>query len=273
VSAALTADPSDKWPRPTALQLDLGVSVGSRVDTEASEFGWEVWRGEITAVWDLDETTAEALAALSAATGWGGKAPGLDEGGLTMRVGELERWLLRLNGEDVGNPSERAVESAMDLFDAADAMSGDLAHLAEALVGDDSLFCRDCYVLTQSEWMDLDRLLILREIEILPQLRGYALGAWASARSVGLLARDAGTLIATLAAPLRRSEFLVGSQSDEHRDFTAQENAAWQAAQRKIAQHWQTTIGLSPLPRDPDVLVGTVETAGPALRGAVGLWA
>jgi hypothetical protein len=143
----------------------------------------------------------------------------------------------------------------------------------EALIGDeDRLFSDDCYDALDEEWLDFDRLLILREIEVMPQLRGHGIGAWASARSVGILARDAGTLLATMAAPLHRSEFLTGPDADEYRDLTPGEEQAWTAAQDKIARHWQRTIGLTPLPHRAHVLVGTVETAREALEKSLDAW-
>lgn len=131
----------------------------------------------------------------------------------------------------------------------------------------------ECYDILGEDRLDFDRLLILREIAILPQLRGHGIGAWASARSVGLLARDAGTLIATMAAPLHRSEFHSGPDTDEHRDLTSAEQQAWGTAQEKIARHWQSVIGLTPLPRHPHVLVGTVATAREAIEKSLGAWA
>jgi hypothetical protein len=264
----------ERWARPSTLRLDLGVSVGSRLDNEAAEFGWEVWRGTISAAWDLDDADPDTLPPLDGRSGWRDAKPHLDEVELTLRVGELERWLLRLDGADLGNPAPLAIDSPMALFEAGDAMSSDLAELMEALMGDgdDRMFCEDCYKIGGEEWLDFDRLLILREIEIMPQLRGHGVGAWASARSVGLLARDVGTLLATLAAPLHRSEFLTGAAGDEHREMTAAEDTAWHAAQIKIARHWQSTIGLTPLPRHRNVLVGTVETTREAMENSLDPW-
>jgi hypothetical protein len=273
MSNAATHWTRGRWARPSALHLDLGVSVSNRIDAEASEFGWEVWRGTISAEWDLEATEPDALPPLDSITGWRGTKPEFDETGLKLQVGELERWLLRLDGEDLGNPSGMTVDSPMALFEAGDAMSSDLAELMEALMGDDdSLFCEACYQITGQEGLDFDRLLVLREIEILRPLRGYGAGAWASARSVGLLARDVGTLLATMAAPLHRVEFLTGPDRDQHRDFSPAEEDAWRAAQLKIAQHWQSTVGLAPLPLHPSVLVGTVETARVALEQSLGAW-
>ncbi|MDX6284734.1 MAG: hypothetical protein QOG53_219 [Frankiales bacterium] len=262
-----------RWPRPTALHLDLGVRVSNRFDTEASAFGWEVWGGRITAEWDLDETDPDTLPSLGTITGWRGTVPDFEETALTLQVGQLERWLLRLDGEDVGNPAGATVDSPMTLWEAADAMSSDLTELVEALMGDDErLFCEDCYHITGYQEFDFDRLLILREIELLPQLRGHGIGAWASARSIGLLARDIGTLLTTMAAPLHREEFLIGPDPEERRDFTPAEDAAWHAAQARITDHWKRTIGLGPLRSHPNVLVGTVETAREALQASLDAW-
>jgi hypothetical protein len=261
-----------RWARPSTLRLQLEVGVSNRIDTEASEFGWEIWRGTISAEWDFEDVDADELPSLETITGWRGAKPQFEDTRLFLRIGELERWLLRLDGEDLGNPAGMTVDSPMALFEAGDAMSNDLAQLMEGLMGDeDRVFCDDCYDIVGAEWLDIDRLLILREIEILPEVRGHGIGAWASARSVGLLARDAGTLLATMAAPLHRSEFLTGPDADDRRDLTPTEEA-WTAAQGKIAHHWQSTIGLTPLPHHPHVLVGTVETAREALEKSLDAW-
>src|SRR5262249_4102078 len=63
-----------------------------------------------------------------------------------------------------------------------------------------------------------------------PELRGYGIGAWASARSIKALARDECTLIVAKAAPLDASECRTGPDRDSDRDLTPRERAAWDAA-------------------------------------------
>lgn len=105
----------------------------------------------------------------------------------------------------------------------------------------------------------------------MPQLRGHGIGAWASARSIRLLARDSGTLIVTKAAPLHAGEFR--QDPDDHRSrLTDAEDQAWQLAQSKIAAHWQRSLGLVPLPDNPAILLGTVDTTHEAVRATIDSW-
>jgi hypothetical protein len=201
------------------------------------------------------------LAVPGPGTGWEGADPEWSDGEVRLEVGRLERWLLPLD-----------FDSPMALFEAGDAIAGDLAHVIEPIMGDgDRVLSDDCYRLTGNDWVD--RLLVLRSIELLPQLRGHGVGAWASARSIGVLVRDSGTLIATQSAPLHRSPFLRDADADHGRDFTPAEDRAWQRAQKKIAAHWQHSLGLVPLPEYPHILIGTGDTVDKRCRATAGTWA
>jgi hypothetical protein len=79
-------------------------------------------------------------------------------------------------------------------------------------------------------------------------------------------------LILTKAAPLHRQPFLR-DDADSHREFTPAEAHAWQRAQQKIAAHWQQQLGLVPLPDNPTILIGTVDTAPESLQAAADSWA
>jgi hypothetical protein len=249
--------PASRWRRPDALELTLSINVSSRVDSEADEFGWQVWDGLIRAVWDLSDDASEELP--GSGEGWDGADPEVVDDTMRLPVGELTRWMLPLDFDE-----------PFALFEAADAIAQDLCDVVAPIVGDHQLLINDCYSLTGQEWFD--RLLVLRAIELLPQLRGHGVGAWASARSVRLLASDSATLLLTKAAPLHREPFLR-DDADPQREFTTAEESAWQRAQLRIAAHWQQNLGLIPLPHNPAILIGTVEAAEGSLQDAVDSWA
>jgi hypothetical protein len=170
-----------RWRRPDALELELSASLSSRNRGGDDEYGWQVWTGDVHAVWDLADVTADGedgpLAPPSAAAfGWRSASPVTDGDEVRLLVGQLERWLLPLDFDDPGM-----------LFEAADAITQDLAGVVAPIVGNEELFQPDCYELTEQEWFD--HLLVLRSIELIPQLRGHNIGGWASARSVEALTR------------------------------------------------------------------------------------
>lgn len=250
----------ERWRRPDALELELTASVSTRV-WEAEQFGWELWEGRIWALWDIEHWTSEQHAGERLPlppehrAGWAGSDLQGGESGMRLHVGHLERWM-RILDLDIGT-----------LLEAADAIAEDLLHVIEAIAGDDEPLREDFGKLTGQPWFD--RLLVLRSAELVPQLRGYGIGAWASARSIRLLARDSGTLIVTKAAPLHADAF---RQDPDSRELTPAEDQEWQLAQRKIATLWQRSLGLVPLPDDPRILFGTVDTTHKAVQATVDSW-
>lgn len=255
------SDGAVDWRRPDALDLELSINVGSSSDGETDNFGWQVWRGRIRGVWDLkDDPAADDGDRLPhPGSGWEGADPEVRDETVRLPVGELERWMLPLDFDE-----------PFALFEAADAVAQELCDVIAPIVGDHQLLIDDCYELTDQEWFE--RLLVLRSIEIVPRLRGSGAGAWASARSVQMLAPDSRTLILTKAAPLHREPFLRGDDADPHRDFTPAEDDAWKSAQQKIAAHWQRNLGLVPLADNPAILIGTIDTAREALCATVNSW-
>jgi hypothetical protein len=277
---ALAASAAERWPRPDGLHLQLSVGLGSRVEVTSDEFGWQVWQGDIEAIWDLVDAedlryparpSIDQLPFLANAPGWAGTAAEVSDSRVRLRIGRLERWLLSLDGDDLSGTADNVIESPYDLFDAADAISQSLHEVVAPLVGSTEVLSNECYTLAGNDY--LDRLLVLAAVEIVPQLRGYGIGAWASARSIMALARDECTLIVAKAAPLEASEFRTGPDRDSDRDLTPTECAAWDAAQVKIASYWQSRLGMVPLSTDTRILVGTTGSAAEALRDTLAGWA
>jgi hypothetical protein len=246
------------------------------VEETSDEFGWQVWQGDIEAIWDLADPEAlhdpdlpsiDLQPFLTNAHGWAGTAAQVSGSRVRLRIGRLERWLLSLDGDDHSGTGDNVIESASDLFEAADAISQSLQEVVAPLVGTTEVLSDECY-----RFGYLDRLLVLAEVEIVPQLRGYGIGAWASARSIKALARDECTLIVAKAAPLDASEFRTGNDRDSDRDLTPSECAAWDAAQLKIATYWRSRLGLVPLSTDTRILVGTTSSVDAALRKTLAAW-
>jgi hypothetical protein len=266
-----------RWARPDGLHLQLSVGLGSRMEETGDESGWQVWQGDIYAVWDLADGGDDAARFSTDELPFPADVQGLDGAPanthgseLRLRIGRFEGRLLSLDGDDLSGTADNVIESAFDLFAAADSISQTLHDVVAPLVGDAEVLSDECYTLTGNDF--LDRLLVLEEIEIVPQLRGYGIGAWAAARTIKTLARDECTLLVAKAAPLRASEFRTGPNRDEDRDLTSTENAAWDNAQVKIATHWRNHLGLVPLSSDARILVGTTGSAGVALQSTLAAW-
>ncbi|WP_131801679.1 hypothetical protein [Klenkia soli] len=241
------------WRRPDFLELVLTTRAESREGSEADEFGWQVWEGSIYAAWYVDGGVREDLP--TDGSGWRGSDPIHDEDTMKLVVGELDRWMRRLDLDDTS-----------DLLEAADAIAQDLLDVVEPIAGRDDVLTQVCYDLTDQDW--IDRLLVLRVAEVIPQVRGWGVGAWASARSVQLLAPDAGTLMLTKAAPRDRTPFLA----DPDRELSPSEQRAWTATQNKIAAYWCQTLGLTPLPDNPAMLIGTLDTMEDAMQATLAVW-
>jgi hypothetical protein len=254
-----------RWGRPTSVSIKMCVTLSTApVSTEAS-FGWQVWGGEIFAAWSLDSNHGVPLS--DDTLGWGGAPIEIIEGDLHLPIGSLERLVLSLTTDDLGVGSNESIGGPDDLFDAADHVSQQLHDVVAPIVGDDQLLRDECYSITGMDWFS--RLLVLQQVEILPQIRGLGVGAWASARSIRLLAPDEFTLIVTKAAPLRAAEFREATIGDQ---MTGPEQAKWDAAQRKISSHWQDQLGLRPLSSDPEILIGNTTTCWRALDRAFNGW-
>ena len=182
-----------------------------------------------------------------------------------LRVGRLERRVLPLGDEALCQGHLPPVSSGEQLWEAGDALSGALEELMAAVCGDRQLFRDEVYEVSGADW--IDHLIVLESVELVPEVRGWGVGAWASATSIAALTRGPSTLLLTKAAPLRREDFMSGD-ADGRREMTKDSLVSWTAAQQKIGQHWQSRLGLRPLPSHPDILVATgyLDEGGPIAR-------
>lgn len=188
--------------------------------------------------------------------------PTLDYDGESQRlqVGRLERRVLPLGDEALCQGHLPPVQSGDQLWEAGDELSAAIEEVMAAVCGEGRLFSDEVYEASGAEW--IDNLIVLESVELVAEVRGWGVGAWASATSIAALTRGSGTLLVTKAAPLWRASFMG---QDDGREMTDVENAAWEAARRKISQHWHATLGLRPLPNHPDILVanGFITEGGP----------
>jgi hypothetical protein len=99
---------------------------------------------------------------LADAHGWAGAAAEVSDIRVRLRIGHLERRLLSLDGDDLSGTADNVIESAYDLFDAADAVSQSLHEVVAPLVGTTKVLSDECYTLAGSEY--LDRLLVLAAV-------------------------------------------------------------------------------------------------------------
>lgn len=160
-----------------------------------------------------------------------------------------------------------------DVHFAADAAAGDLEHLVAPLVShadDDDRWSAEI----EDRWSDAEMastVILLRSVSITPVLRGYGLGAWAAAQGIALFDQSQ-SLVATLAAPLSRED-AVPSLDGDSRELTPQEQMLWNNEQRRLALHWEVTLGLTPLASDPNVLVWYTAFVNPAIQETLAVWA
>ncbi|MFJ9390429.1 hypothetical protein ACIRON_16505 [Nocardioides sp. NPDC101246] len=247
--------------RPDWLRIDLSVSLRSQSHEQSDDLGWERWYARIFAGWDVyDDPDRGAKIAASLdrifppASGRADLGECTDE--LEVEVGGCELMLLRFDlphpvfGKDVRVPS-----TGLSIFEAADALSQDLADLVGPIVDleGESPFVDQVMDAAEDGWYD--DLLIVRSVGIDKHFRGMGIGGWAVARVVNRLAA-ATTLVALTAAPLNRSEFLreLGAAPDSHADLTPEHSLAWDAACGRIAANWQLHLGVEALHGHPHTL-------------------
>lgn len=268
------------WRPPDALHLKLSTDEISADWSENDLCGWQLWHGQIMAGWrerdddyllhrspamdedpgDLedDDEDSESYGPLPAGTvGHDGQAPRWEDETVWLEVGHLERWELTFYDDRKADAWQ--VRDAGGLLRAADAISESLTEIASAVAAklDEEQILSEALkdLLGVDPWR-YDRLLVLDRIELLPQVRGRGIGAWASARSLAVLAPTDSTLIATKAAPMRADDFREEGDDPRTR-LTEQQLTAWHRAQQAISAYWQRTLDLRPLPDSPNILVGT----------------
>lgn len=252
---------AERWPRPDELDLELSVELTSRTGGLDEQYGWQLWQGTITAGWEWSPPEGEPPLPPQARGLWDAE-PTMDYDGecQRLRVGRLERRVLPLGDEALCQGHLPPVRAGAQLWEAGDELSASLEEVTSAVCGDGPLFSDEVYEVSGAEW--IDHLIVLESVELVPEVRGWGVGAWASATSIAALTRGPSTLLVTKAAPLWRTPFMG---DDDARDMTDDEDAAWAAVQDKIRHHWQTSLGLRPLPGHPEILVanGFIDAGGP----------
>lgn len=165
-------------------------------------------------------------------------------------------------------PANRpTISTGNDLHSVADDAEADLEDVVGAIAGygedgDGSLFTREVLDLFPvAEYAN--RLLVLSSVNVTPALRGNGLGGWGAAQAIAALAPP-GTLVVTHAAPLGWGDIIPDVDSRTER--TPEERALRAAEQKRLAAHWRTTLGFTPLQSNPNVLIWHTDYENDALR-------
>lgn len=192
-------------------------------------------------------------------------------------AGEQVLHVVDLDSSYAGASGRLMVESGFQLWDACDALSGDLESLASPLVSRNGSgqFWSDEVL---ARWPEADlatRAVLLQSVQITPVLRGHLLGAWAAATSVAMF--DNGqALVATMAAPLSLQDAIADLTSPTRtypgEELTQEQQQLWSASQRRLARHWSNHLGLSPLKGEPSVLTWCTFYSNPAILQTLHRW-
>jgi hypothetical protein len=270
-----------RLPRPATASIEFNGVFGP--ESGAWALGLDEWAATIRVGWWLDEIdplvdavsahTGRDLSDLDALKGV------LADHGVHLRnesdlwaahVGEQTFLVARVEDPSHATSGRHTISDGHDLFYALDSLSHDLMEIATPLSGGDLLFSEEVEdalpdgIITES-------ILILRAVDVTPVLRGHHLGAWAAAVCVTTLATNS-TLIATYAAPLSQRDAVPGYDPDVDPELTPEQSALWHAEQARLAAHWQTTLGLTPLASEPNVLVAHTSLINEALETSLAAW-
>lgn len=275
--------------RPTPLNLPIAAApiyrVAGRSDTQAWGLGLDMWHLDvgISLELDFDNVLARTIADHVAPTDGHDDLPDdfveralndhgvrLDDYG-TAWVGRQTLNVARFHSSDNAAAGREYISGPASLAYAADELASDLIRLVEPLVADDD---EDLWVdEIIDRWPEVeyaDAAILLRSVTISPIARGHNLGAWAAAQSIALFAHP-NTLIATMAAPLTPQDVLP-EMTDPHARMNPEQRARWGAMQKRLANHWATQLGLTPLTTHPDILVGSTAYLNEALTRTLGIY-
>jgi hypothetical protein len=197
----------------------------------------------------------------------------LDEDGSAW-VGQQDVVVARLGSDLADVSGRRSIQDGHDLLLAADDAASDLEQLVGPLIAgrDDPDEMWSDGVL--GAWPDVfmtSAVILLRGVSITPVMRGHLLGAWTAAQSIQIFDHG-GSLVVTKAAPLARRD-AIPNLDPEQLELTPQQSALWRAEQDRLAQHWQTHLGLAPLPDDSRVMTWHTSYKNEAIANVLGLWA
>jgi len=80
------------------------------------------------------------------------------------------------------------------------------------------------------------------------------------------------TLVATLAAPLDTRDAIPGYTENVCGKLTPQQSALWNTEWARLAEYWQTQLGLTPLPQDTTSLVWYTGCTNQNILAVLALW-
>lgn len=268
-----------RLPRPTDVVFDARGAF-------AQDSGWEVgldqWSVSVGVSWDSGE-----MDLAQAVVDHAGADPGafdvskslidhgvrVDGDGYAW-VGTQEVVVAKIAADLPAAAGRMLIRNGRDLLNAADALYGDLEAVVGPLVAldgtGDELWCDDVC----DQWPEAlitTSVILLRTVNVTPTLWGHRLGAWAAAQSAALF-DDASSLVATKAAPLHRRD-AIPDIDDDDRELTPAEQEVWAAEQRRLANHWRTHLGMTPLPDDPSILTWHTSCINTAIKSTISQWA
>jgi len=255
----------------TPLRLPRPHLLRHRISGEDDGAGWDlglnVWALTVGVSWvDGAEDLVEALTAHL------GEAPETLEETLdnlalhgivfdaeeVAWVGAADLAVAALRSTLAAAAGRNPLEEGSDLLDAVDAESGDLEHLVGAVVSvsdDDQIWSEEIL----DRWPEATEAavaILVRTVHITPVMRGHRLGAWAAAQSIAHFDQT-GPWWLFRPPPLRGVTSGSCALTDDA-EFTERETAKWRSEQRRLADHWQSHLGLTPLATNPNVLVWSI---------------
>ncbi len=249
-----------RLPRPSRASLRICGGSWDGLDWDPGHNHWTVWVGvewsddTFTSVSDalgrhLSHDVSGREAVFEALAGHG-----LVLGGDGVAVVGYQNVMTARLDDTMGAAAGRGLlQDGADLRGAADAAAEDLIDLVDQLVShgeDRGVVFEAAPVVANAE--SCRSMLLLRGVRITPVMWGHGLGAWGAAQSIALL-DDASTLVAPKAAPLLRRD-AAAELSDADGELTPSQSRRWKSEHRRLARHWQTQLGLQPMPSHPSVL-------------------
>jgi len=228
------------------------------------EFGIDTWRVRTWASWDSEDAYLEdtLTAHVGRDVAYGDVVHVAADHGLRLDAADEDRWCASV-GELVAHavtfedPYAAAAERGViadgaDLLAAVDDAARELVDVVSVVADPTGERLFNTEVLNRYPDAEFaDRLLVLSTIRVTPALRGNLLGAWAAAQLIGAIP-TAGTLVVTKAAPINWSDVIAGGIDGP---ATPTQDAAWTAEQERLAAHWSTHLGFTPMMSDPNVLI------------------
>jgi hypothetical protein len=266
-----------RLPRPTHASVDVRGGFGQ---SDFWELGLDEWVLRVgVSWWGQDQLLAETVDRhvgctddVESALAAHGVSLDEDEFG-TAWVGEQVLLVARIMSTLGAAAGQRFISDGLDLLEAADDAAGDLEELVGPLVAgsdDDNDLWNAGVVDAWPEAFATNAVILLRSVNVTPVMRGHLLGAWAAAQAVNLFDQGS-TLVATKAAPLEYRDAVTGINYDD--ELTPEHSAMWSAEQDRLAKHWQTHLGLRPMPDTPSVLTWHTAYKNEAIERTLRLWA